>query len=83
MRHTCPEPCDCVMTHVVSGPNGEVIPIITVDCSRKGMEEPPATLPPSATTLRLEGNKVKWYDIFCISVDTLFTLRIHRINIVC
>ncbi|KAJ0176686.1 hypothetical protein K1T71_007865 [Dendrolimus kikuchii] len=58
MRQTCPEPCTCMMTHVVSDPKGAVIPLITVDCSKKGMEEPPSALPPSTTTLRLEDNKI-------------------------
>lgn len=64
MRQTCPEPCTCTMTHVVSDAAGAVIPLITVDCSNKDLEMPPPTLPPGATTLRLEGNKVKWYEHF-------------------
>lgn len=62
MRETCPKPCDCVMTHVVSDSNGAVIPLITVDCAARHLESPPDILPPSTTTLRLEGNKVKHYD---------------------
>ncbi|XP_026734299.1 protein singed wings 2 [Trichoplusia ni] len=58
MRQTCPEPCTCTMTHVVSDAAGAVIPLITVDCSNKDLEMPPPTLPPGATTLRLEGNKL-------------------------
>ncbi|KAG6456948.1 protein singed wings 2 isoform X2 [Manduca sexta] len=55
---TCPDPCVCIMTHVVSDPTGAVIPLITVNCSRRQLEEPPPALPPSTTTLRLEGNKI-------------------------
>lgn len=46
------------MTHVVSDANGAVIPLITVDCSRKRLKDPPSHLPPSTTTLRLESNKI-------------------------
>ncbi|CAG9561931.1 unnamed protein product [Danaus chrysippus] len=58
VRNTCPEPCVCAMTHVVSDSKGAIIPLITVDCSRKQLDNPPLTLPPSTTTLRLEGNKI-------------------------
>nr|XP_026492263.1 protein singed wings 2 isoform X1 [Vanessa tameamea] len=58
VRETCPEPCACAMTHVVSDRKGTVIPLITVDCSKRNLESPPASLPPSTTTLRLEGNKL-------------------------
>ncbi|XP_053609974.1 protein singed wings 2 isoform X2 [Plodia interpunctella] len=58
MRRTCPEPCICMMTHVVSDAAGNVIPLITVDCANRGLTEPPSSLPPSTTVLRLEGNKL-------------------------
>ncbi|XP_014367437.2 protein singed wings 2 isoform X2 [Papilio machaon] len=58
VRQTCPEPCACAMTHVVSDLEGAVIPMITVDCSNRHLEVPPATLPPGTTTLRLENNKI-------------------------
>ncbi|XP_072949139.1 protein singed wings 2 [Epargyreus clarus] len=58
VRQTCPEPCACAMTHVVSDREGAIIPLITVDCANKQLVTPPATLPPSTTTLRLEGNKI-------------------------
>ncbi|KAJ8722024.1 hypothetical protein PYW08_004426 [Mythimna loreyi] len=58
MRQTCPEPCECTMTHVVSDSAGAVIPLITVDCSNRQLENPPSELPPGTTTLRLEGNKL-------------------------
>lgn len=58
MRETCPDPCTCIMTHVVSDPRGAIIPLITVDCSDKQLTAAPASLPPSVTTLRLEGNKI-------------------------
>ncbi|CAH2048576.1 unnamed protein product, partial [Iphiclides podalirius] len=58
VRQTCPKPCACAMTHVVSDRAGAVIPMITVDCSNKHLEQPPATLPPGTTTLRLENNKI-------------------------
>ncbi|CAG4965044.1 unnamed protein product [Parnassius apollo] len=58
VRQTCPEPCSCAMTHVVSDLAGAVIPMITVDCSNRHLEMPPATLPPGTTTLRLENNKI-------------------------
>ncbi|XP_049873374.1 protein singed wings 2 [Pectinophora gossypiella] len=58
MRQTCPEPCECEMTHVVADRAGAVIPLITVDCAGRGLGEPPQTLPPRTTTLRLEGNKI-------------------------
>ncbi|XP_026327645.1 protein singed wings 2 [Hyposmocoma kahamanoa] len=58
LRRTCPDPCSCAMTNVVADRNGGLIPIITVDCKSKQLEEPPATLPPGTTTLRLEGNKI-------------------------
>ncbi|CAG9561932.1 unnamed protein product [Danaus chrysippus] len=61
VRNTCPEPCVCAMTHVVSDSKGAIIPLITVDCSRKQLDNPPLTLPPSTTTLRLEGNKIPVY----------------------
>lgn len=66
VRNTCPEPCVCAMTHVVSDSKGAIIPLITVDCSRKQLDNPPLTLPPSTTTLRLEGNKVTKYCPFLI-----------------
>ncbi|CAH2096282.1 unnamed protein product [Euphydryas editha] len=58
VRETCPDPCACAMTHVVSDSEGTVIPLITVDCSKRNLEHPPTSLPPSTTTLRLEGNKL-------------------------
>ncbi|CAK1556344.1 unnamed protein product [Leptosia nina] len=58
VRHTCPKPCACAMTHVVTDRAGGIIPLITVDCANKRLISPPTTLPPSATTLRLEGNKL-------------------------
>lgn len=58
VRETCPDPCACAMTHVVSDREGTVIPLITVDCAKRNLELPPNYLPPSTTTLRLEGNKV-------------------------
>ncbi|XP_041979354.1 protein singed wings 2 [Aricia agestis] len=58
VRETCPQPCACAMTHVVSDAAGTVIPLITVDCARRRLTEPPAALPPNSTTLRLEGNKI-------------------------
>ncbi|KAJ2949081.1 hypothetical protein O0L34_g6021 [Tuta absoluta] len=58
VRQTCPAPCTCAMTHVVSDRAGGIIPLITVNCSALGLSEPPETLPPSTTTLRLEGNKI-------------------------
>ncbi|KAL0838916.1 hypothetical protein ABMA28_016929 [Loxostege sticticalis] len=58
MRRTCPEPCTCTMTHVVSDAAGAVIPLITVNCAGKELDGPPGTLPPNTTTLRLEGNKI-------------------------
>ncbi|XP_059053887.1 protein singed wings 2 [Achroia grisella] len=58
IRHTCPVPCACMMTHVVSDAAGTVIPLITVDCAGRRLDQPPANLPPSTTTLRLEGNKI-------------------------
>lgn len=64
MRETCPESCECTMTHVVSDSKGKVIPLITVNCSYIQLENPPPSIPPSTTTLRLEGNKVTYYDMF-------------------
>lgn len=64
MRQTCPDPCACTMTNVVFDAAGAVIPIITVDCSYRQLENPPEALPPGTTTLRLQGNKVKWYEDF-------------------
>ncbi|XP_028170266.1 protein singed wings 2-like [Ostrinia furnacalis] len=58
MHQTCPEPCTCTMTHVVSDAAGAVIPLITVNCASKQLAAPPASLPPNTTTLRLEGNKI-------------------------
>ncbi|XP_037971338.2 protein singed wings 2 isoform X1 [Plutella xylostella] len=58
VRQTCPPPCACAMTHVVSDRAGNIIPLITVNCSSQGLEAPPASLPPSTTTLRLEANKI-------------------------
>ncbi|XP_060803188.1 protein singed wings 2 isoform X2 [Amyelois transitella] len=58
MKRTCPDPCMCKMTHVVSDAAGNVIPLITVDCANRGLREPPGSLPPSTTVLRLEGNKL-------------------------
>ncbi|XP_073956672.1 protein singed wings 2 [Choristoneura fumiferana] len=58
VRHTCPEPCSCAMTHVVSDPQGALIPLITADCAARSLIAPPETLPPSTTTVRLEGNKI-------------------------
>ncbi|KAM3965330.1 protein singed wings 2 [Aphomia sociella] len=58
MRHTCPMPCACTMTHVVSDAGGTLIPLITVDCAGRDLNQPPANLPPSTSTLRLEGNKI-------------------------
>ncbi|GBP47718.1 hypothetical protein EVAR_14249_1 [Eumeta japonica] len=55
---TCPAPCECAMTHVVSDSAGVIIPLITVDCAGHRLPAPPATLPPSTTTLRLESNKL-------------------------
>lgn len=74
MRQTCPEPCVCTMTHVVFDAAGAVIPLITVDCANRGLENPPTVLPPGTTTLRLEGNKVKWYEDFLMFHVTLFIL---------
>ncbi|CAB3221854.1 unnamed protein product [Arctia plantaginis] len=59
IRRTCPDPCSCTMTHIVSDTAGAVIPLITVNCAYKKLESPPASLPPGTTTLRLEGNKLK------------------------
>ncbi|CAH0715625.1 unnamed protein product, partial [Brenthis ino] len=58
MRETCPAFCECTMTHVVSDRKGKVIPLITVDCSNRQLENPPTSIPLSTTTLRLEGNKL-------------------------
>ncbi|XP_045516866.1 protein singed wings 2 isoform X1 [Pieris brassicae] len=58
VRETCPQPCLCAMTHVVTDRAGGIIPLITVGCANKKLTVPPTTLPPSATTLRLEGNKL-------------------------
>ncbi|PZC79482.1 hypothetical protein B5X24_HaOG216262 [Helicoverpa armigera] len=58
IRETCPDPCECTMTHVVSNAAGAIIPLITVNCSNKDLENPPPALPPDTTTLRLEGNKL-------------------------
>ncbi|CAH0669609.1 unnamed protein product [Chilo suppressalis] len=58
MHLTCPSPCECKMTHVVSDTAGTIIPLITVNCAERQLEAPPSTLPPSSTTLRLEGNKI-------------------------
>ncbi|KAL4707858.1 hypothetical protein ACJJTC_001804, partial [Scirpophaga incertulas] len=58
MHLTCPKPCECVMTHVVSDAAGQIIPLITVNCESRGLDAPPSSLPPNTTTLRLEGNKI-------------------------
>ncbi|XP_052741418.1 protein singed wings 2 [Bicyclus anynana] len=58
VKQTCPEMCVCAMTHVVSDAKGTLIPLITANCTEKDLEHPPASLPPSTTTLRLEGNKL-------------------------
>ncbi|XP_050682141.1 protein singed wings 2 isoform X2 [Leptidea sinapis] len=58
VRVTCPDPCACAMTHVVSNRAGVIIPMITADCAKKNLETAPESLPPSTTTLRLEGNKL-------------------------
>ncbi|CAH0751388.1 unnamed protein product [Diatraea saccharalis] len=58
MHLTCPRPCECEMTHVVSDTAGLIIPLITVNCSGRKLDSPPLALPPSVTTLRLEDNKI-------------------------
>ncbi|XP_034832299.1 protein singed wings 2 [Maniola hyperantus] len=58
VKVTCPVMCACAMTHVVSDTKGAIIPLITVNCTNKQLKDPPASLPPSTTTLRLEGNKL-------------------------
>lgn len=59
VKTKCPQPCACAMTHVVSNRAGDIIPLITVDCSYHNLTTPPASLPPSTTTLKLIGNKVE------------------------
>ncbi|CAH2258208.1 jg19916 [Pararge aegeria aegeria] len=58
VKETCPDMCACAMTHVVSDAKGAIIPLITANCTDKALESPPASLPPSTTTLRLERNKL-------------------------
>lgn len=58
VRAKCPVPCSCAMTHVVSNRAGDIIPLITVDCSNRNLSSPPTNLPPSTSTLKLEGNKI-------------------------
>ncbi|CAG4956117.1 unnamed protein product [Colias eurytheme] len=58
VRNNCPDPCACAMTHVVNDRNGGLLPLITVDCSKKDLVIPPVAVPPNTTTLRLEGNKI-------------------------
>ncbi|XP_063536019.1 protein singed wings 2 [Cydia strobilella] len=58
VRHTCPEPCSCVMTYVAEAKHGGLIPIITANCTGMGLAQAPDTLPPGTTTVRLDGNKI-------------------------
>ncbi|XP_039281525.1 protein singed wings 2 isoform X3 [Nilaparvata lugens] len=54
LEATCPVVCTCSIDKVV----GNLIPLITVDCSHKGLTEMPKTLPLNTTTLRLQNNKL-------------------------
>ncbi|RZF47486.1 hypothetical protein LSTR_LSTR007413 [Laodelphax striatellus] len=54
LEDTCPEVCTCSIDKVV----GNLIPLITVDCSHRGLTEMPKTLPINTTTLRLQNNKL-------------------------
>lgn len=60
MKKDCPQDiCSCVMNNIVwNTQKSNLIPVITVNCSDKGITELPAKLPVNTTTLLLSGNNI-------------------------
>ncbi|XP_049792509.1 protein singed wings 2 [Schistocerca nitens] len=59
MQEKCPSNCTCWMGYVAPTKEGFLLPIITVDCSGRGLTQLPEDVPENTTTLILTGNKIR------------------------
>jgi len=68
-----PDYCVCTLDNVVRGrgPSFNLHPVITVDCSYRGLKMLPKILPHNTTTLLVQGNQVR-LQLYYIIPKTLY-----------
>jgi hypothetical protein len=70
--------CECSVPYILPLKNGTLVPMVVVDCTRRGMTHLPPSLPRHTTTLHMEHNKVNnAFSLSKMALGRLF-LPIHH-----